>query len=131
MSLTVTQDLKQRASAGTMTQDEFIDCIKHSLPQAWQIVDQLVRELRSDDRVSHAVHAPKHMSEEQRGQLLRLVASSAMRAAVERATGLKLEFQNCHKLAAFRLEAVGLADHSEFVSAPAQILAQSPELVDC
>jgi len=131
MSLTVTQDMKQRASSGTLTHKEFIECIKFSLPQAWQIVDKLVGELRENSALSHAIHAPKHMAEEQRGQLLRLLASSSMKAAVERSLGLKFEFQNCHKLAAFRPEAVGSPAHREFTSAEAQILAQSPELVDC
>jgi len=131
MSLTVTQDMKQRASSGTMTHEEFIACIQLSLPQAWQIVDKLVGELRDNSALSHAVHAPLHMTDEQRGQLLRLVASSSMKSAVERSTGLKLEFQNCHKLAAFRPEAVDSPAHRAFISAEAQILAQSPELVDC
>ena len=32
-----------------------------------------------------------------RGQLLRLMASDAMRAAVERHYGVRLAFQNCHR----------------------------------
>jgi hypothetical protein len=71
------------------------------------------------------------MENEQRGQLLRLMASSSMRAAVERYYGLRFEFQNCHNTAAFRQNAVGSPEHRRFVSAEAQILAQSPELVDC
>jgi len=54
-----------------------------------------------------------------------------MRSAVERHYGLRFEFQNCQKTAAFRPEAVGSEKHVRFVSPEAQILAQAPELVDC
>lgn len=52
-----------------------------------------------------------------------------MRGALERHFGVKLEFQNCHRVAAFRLEAVGGAAHRDFVSPRAQLLNQ--ELLDC
>ncbi len=131
MSLTVTADLKQMARDGVLTPDEFINCIRHSLPRAWEVIDGLAGELRSGKSLTHAVHAPRQMVDEQRGQLLRLMASSSMRAAVERFYGLRYEFQNCHVTAAFRPEAVGSEEHRRFISAEAQILAQSPELVDC
>ena len=40
-----------------------------------------------------------------RGQLLRLMASDAMRAAIERHYGVRLAFQNCHRAAVFRPDA--------------------------
>ncbi len=49
-----------------------------------------------------------------RGQLLRLMASDAMRAAVERHYGVRLAFQNCHRAAAFRPDAT--AALAEFTS---------------
>ena len=65
-----------------------------------------------------------------RGQLLRFVASDAMRAAVERHFGVRLAFQNCHRLAVFRPEAS--AALAEFTSARAQLLNQArPDLVNC
>lgn len=131
MSLTVTADLKQMGRDGALTSDEFINCIRHSLPRAWQVIDGLAAELRGRRSLTHAIHAPRNMDDEQRGQLLRLMASSSMRAAVERHYGLRFEFQNCHNTAAFRRNAVGSPEHHRFVSAEAQILAQSPELVDC
>jgi hypothetical protein len=67
--------------------------------------------------------------EKARGQLLRLVASDAMRAAVERHYGVRLAFQNCHRAAVFRPEAA--AALAEFTSPRSQLLNQSPELVDC
>jgi len=64
-----------------------------------------------------------------RGQLLRLMASDAMRATIERHYGVRLAFQNCHRAAVFR---PGAAEaYAEFTSARSQILNQRPELVDC
>ncbi len=64
-----------------------------------------------------------------RGQLLRLMASDAMRGAVERHYGVRLAFQNCHRAAVFRPDADEA--YAAFTSARAQILNQRPELVDC
>jgi hypothetical protein len=131
MSLTVTTELKEQAREGNLSLGEFIECIQHSLPKAWQVIEGLADELRMQPSLAHAVHAPLNMEDEQRGQLLRLMASSSMRSAVERHYGLKFEFQNCHKTAAFRSDAIGSEEHRHFISAEAQILAQAPELVDC
>jgi hypothetical protein len=57
------------------------------------------------------------------------MASDAMRAALERHYGVRLAFQNCHRAAVFRPSAI--AALAEFTSARAQLLNQSPELVDC
>lgn len=131
MSLTVTNDIVRRAREGELALQEFIDCIAQSLPRAWQIVEKLTSELRGQQELTHAVHAPPKMDDEQRGQLLRLFASSSMRNAIERHFAMRFEFQNCHKAAAFRDDAVGSPEHLFFISAEAQVLAQSPELVDC
>jgi hypothetical protein len=131
MSLTVTEELKEQARAGNLSHDEFIKSIQHSLPRAWEVIDGLADELRGQPSLTHAINAPLHMEDEQRGQLLRLMASSSMRSAVERYYGLKFEFQNCHKTAAFRTSAIGTEEHRDFISPEAQILAQAPELVDC
>jgi hypothetical protein len=131
MSLTVTAELKELARDGSLPLNEFINCIRRSLPRAWQVIEELAAELRSQQSLTHAIHAPRQMEDEQRGQLLRLMASSSMRAAVERFYGLRFEFQNCHNTAAFRQNAVGSAEHRRFTSPEAQILAQAPELVDC
>jgi NucS shadow ORF len=131
MSLTVTADLKQIARDGALPFDEFINCIRHSLPRAWQVIEGLADALRGQQSLTHAIYAPRHMEDDQRGELLRLMASSSMRAAVERFYGLRFEFQNCHVTAAFRPDAVGSEEHRRFISPEAQILAQVPELVDC
>ncbi len=52
-----------------------------------------------------------------------------MRGAVERHFGVRLAFQNCHRAAAFRPDA--LEAYEDFVSPRAQIVNQRPELVDC
>ena len=75
----------------------------------------------------HEVPPP---SEAERGQLLRALASDAIRGGLERHFGVKLAFQNCHRVAAFSPE--GLDDtYAAFVSPRGQLLNQSPGLRDC
>ena len=57
------------------------------------------------------------------------MASDAMRGAIERHFGVRLAFQNCHRVAVFRPAAQ--AAHQEFITARSQILNQRPELIDC
>jgi hypothetical protein len=64
-----------------------------------------------------------------RGQLLRVIASDAMRGAIERQYGVRLAFQNCHRVAVFRPGATRA--HADFITARWQILNQSPALVNC
>ena len=78
------------------------------------------------DRADNQVPPP---DEAARGQLLRLMASDAMRAAAERHFGIRLAFQNCHRAAVFRPEATQAL--AEFTTARAQLLNQSPELTNC
>jgi hypothetical protein len=70
-------------------------------------------------------------SEAERGQLLRALASDAIRGALERHFGVKLAFQNCHRVAAFPPATVDGALYRDFVSPRAQLRNQSPELRDC
>jgi hypothetical protein len=58
-----------------------------------------------------------------------MMASDAMRAAAERHFGVRLAFQNCHRAAVFRPEATRAL--AEFTTARAQLLNQSPGLVNC
>lgn len=44
---------------------------------------------------------------------------------------MKLAFQNCHRVAAFPLAAVGGETYTRFISTRAQLLNQSPELRNC
>jgi hypothetical protein len=70
-------------------------------------------------------------SETDRGQLLWALASEAIRGGLERHFGVKLAFQNCHRVAAFRLSAVDSDRYRAFISPRGQLLNQSPELRDC
>ena len=80
------------------------------------------------DFADHEIPPP---SEAERGQLLRALASDAIRGGLERHFGVKLAFQNCHRVAAFRLSAVGGDRYQAFISPRGQLLNQSPELRDC
>ncbi|HEX3588987.1 MAG TPA: SCO5389 family protein [Pseudonocardiaceae bacterium] len=129
MSLDVPTALLARAEQGDVTDNEFVAVVRDSLPYAWQVISQLAGE--QDGAVEFAEHAVPPPSEAERGQLLRALASDAIRGGLERHFGVKLAFQNCHRVAAFRLSAVDGAAYRAFVSPRDQILNQSPELRDC
>ena len=128
MSLTVTPDLLERARYGEVDDASFIDCVRTSLPYAWGVISGLIERLNGSD-AEFADNQVPPPDEAARGQLLRLMASDAMRAAVERHFGVRLAFQNCHRAAVFRPSAAGA--YADFTSIRAQLLNQSPELVDC
>lgn len=111
-----------------MDDADFVACIRESLPYAWGVVADLADRVSTGATDYEANEVPPP-GEAERGQLLRLVASDAMRAAVERHFGMRLAFQNCHKVALFRPDAE--AAYQEFVTPRSQLLNQSPELVDC
>ena len=130
MSLDVPTALLERAEAGEVPDAEFVDCVRQSLPYAWNVISQVAADLRtsSGELADHAVPPP---SEAERGQLLRALASDAIRGGRERHFGVKLAFQNCHRVAAFRPAAVGGDRYQAFISPRGQLLNQSPELRDC
>jgi hypothetical protein len=128
MSLTVPSALLEQASLGEVDDTEFLDCVRTSLPYAWDLVTGLVRELEAGDGEFADNQIPPP-DEAARGQLLRMMASDAMRDAIERRFGVRLAFQNCHRVAAFRPSAT--AAIAAFRSPRAQLLNQRPELVDC
>jgi hypothetical protein len=69
--------------------------------------------------------------DEQAGrQLLRVMASDAMRAALQCRFGVTPAFQNCHHMAVFGRNLDTEAYH-EFTSSCLQVLNQSPELRSC
>lgn len=127
MSLTVSPQLLERAERGEVDDAAFIDCIRASLPYAWAMISGLAEEVRRGSRSAENEVAPP--GEAERGQLLRAMASDAMRDALERHFGMRIAFQNCHKVALFSPEAG--AEHASFVTPRAQLLNQAPELVDC
>jgi hypothetical protein len=128
MSLTVPSDLLEQASLGEVTDAEFLDCVATSLPYAWDLVTRLVGELEAGDGEFADNQVPPP-DEAARGQLLRMMASDSMRAALERRFDVRLAFQNCHRVAAFRPSAT--AAIATFRSPRAQLLNQRPEFVDC
>ena len=132
MSLDVPTDLLVRAQRGEIDDAEFVDCVRESLPYAWTVISSVVADLElSAPAVDYAAHETPPPSELERGQLLRALASDAIRAALERHFGVRLAFQNCHKVAAFRPHTVHSAAYREFVSARGQLLNQDPSLRDC
>jgi hypothetical protein len=128
MSLAVPADLLEKADRGEVDDAAFLDCVRTSLPYAWNVITGLITDLGAGDAefADNQVPPPDELA---RGQLLRLMASDAMRAAVERRYGVRLAFQNCHRAAVFRPGATLAFD--EFTSARSQLLNQRPDLVDC
>ncbi|AGL18090.1 SCO5389 family protein [Actinoplanes sp. N902-109] len=130
MSLNVSPDLLAVAERGDVTDVEFVNCVRTSLPYAWQVVSLVMAELHRAD-AEFADHEVPPPSEAERGQLLRALASDAIRGGLERHFGAKLAFQNCHRVAAFRFPAVDNERYQAFVSPRGQLLNQSPELRNC
>lgn len=130
MSLDVSPDLLATAERGEVPDDEFVACVRSSLPYAWEVISSVAADLEvsGSEMADHEVPPP---SEAERGQLLRALASDAIRGGLERHFGMRLAFQNCHRVAAFRADAVQGATYRAFVSARGQLLNQSPELRDC
>lgn len=129
MSLTVSPALLEQAQEGEIRQSDFLACIRDSLPYAWHLIEDLAGRLGQSQAsfVDNQVPPP---NEQARGQLLRLLASDAMREAIEEHFGVKLAFQNCHRVALFNTERLDQT-YEDFISPRSQILNQSPELVDC
>jgi hypothetical protein len=130
MSLNVSPDLLSVAERGEVSDAEFVDCVRTSLPYAWEVVSTVMTDLDSNggEFADHEIPPP---SEQERGELLRALASDAIRGGLERHFGAKLAFQNCHRVAAFRFGAVGSDRYQAFVSPRGQLLNQSPELRNC
>jgi hypothetical protein len=127
MSLMVSPDLLEQAHRGEVDDAAFVDCIRTSLPYAWRVISGLIEDLGAGGEFADNQVPPP--DEAARGQLLRVMASDAMRGAIERHYHVRLAFQNCHRAAVFRPEATQA--HANFVSTRSQILNQRPELVDC
>jgi hypothetical protein len=130
MSLTVPPELVAAAEHGHVDDAAFLACVRESLPYAYSLVERLAGELPAGKR-DFADNKLPPPDEQARGQLLRALASNAIRGALERRFGVVLAFQNCHRLAAFRPEMVGGAQYRRFVSIEGQVLNQEPGLVDC
>ncbi|KWW97503.1 hypothetical protein C3Y87_08250 [Carbonactinospora thermoautotrophica] len=130
MSLDVSPELLQQAERGEIDESAFVDTIRTSLPYAWETISRVVADLH-DGTAEFADNQTPPPDEKARGQLLRALASDSIRGALERHFGVKLAFQNCHRVAAFRLDSIDGATYQEFISPRAQVLNQSPLLRDC
>ncbi|MDS0133037.1 SCO5389 family protein [Amycolatopsis sp. NPDC004772] len=130
MSLDVSPALLEKAERGEVTDAEFVTCVKESLPYAWEVITGVIADAEgaADGFADNETPPP---SEAARGQLLRALASDAIRGGLERHFGVKLAFQNCHRVAVFRQSEVDGARYRAFVSPRGQLLNQSPELRDC
>ena len=128
MSLTVPAALLEKAQEGTVDDEEFVACIRDSLPYAWSMVERLAKELEASDAPS-AQNLEVPPDERAWGEVFRLVASDSMRGAVQRHFGVRLAFQNCCRVGLFRPDAT--AEYEEFISPRAQLLNQKPELLNC
>jgi len=121
--------LLEQAQAGEVQQSDFLACIKDSLPYAWQLIEELAGRLTQSNS-SFVDNQVPPLNEQARGQLLRVLASDAMRRTLENHFGVRLAFQNCHRVALFRKDRLDQT-YEEFISSRSQILNQKPELVDC
>ncbi len=128
MSLTVTPELVRQARDGEIGDAAFVDCVAASLPYAWSVIRGLTGRLHASGG-EFADNTTPPPDEASRSELLRLMASDAMRAAIERHLGVRLAFQNCHRAAVFLPDADDA--YQRFITPRAQILNQSPELVNC
>lgn len=130
MSLDVSPALLEKAERGEVSDEEFVDCIRNSLPFAWNLISRVVAELK-DGAEDFADNVTPPPDEAARGQLLRALASDSIRGGLERHFGVKLAFQNCHRVAAFRTAAIDGDRYRKFISPVGQLRNQSPELRDC
>ena len=129
MSLDVSPALLERAERDEVTDADFIECIKVSLPYAWDVVSGLV-DHAADTGAAFTDNQVAPPDEQAQGQLLRAMASDAMREALERHFGVRIAFQNCHRVAVFTSEA-SEETYRRFVSPRGQLLNQDPTLVNC
>jgi len=130
MSLEVPTALLERAEVGPVDDADFVACVRDSLPYAWAVISTVATTVRSTG-VEFADHEVPPPTEAERGQLLRALASDAIRGGLERHFGVVLAFQNCHRVGAFRPTAVDSHRYREFISPRGQLLNQSPELRNC
>lgn len=128
MSLTVPPALLEKAQRGPVDDDEFVDCVRESLPYAWGMVERLAKELESSGAPS-VQNREVPPDEASWGEVFRLVGSDAMRGVVQRHFGVRLAFQNCCRVGLFRPDATD--EYERFVSPRAQLLNQRPELLNC
>ena len=134
MSLDVSPDLLAAAERGEVADAEFAECVRTSLPYAWHMISNLSTRLHVEGG-PFVDNTEPPADEQERGQLLRALASDSIRSCLERYFGVKLAFQNCHRVAVFPAAdgtpGMESGAYRRFISPRAQLLNQSPELRDC
>jgi hypothetical protein len=131
VSLDVPTHVLTAAERGELDDAQFVAVVRDSLPYAWQVVSAAAGDRAERPDAPFGEHEVPPPSEKDRGQLLRALASNAIRGALERHFGVVLAFQNCHRVAAFAPADVDGPTYREFISPRGQVLNQSPELRDC
>jgi uncharacterized protein len=131
VSLDVPTHVLTAAERGELDDAQFVAVVRESLPYAWQVVSAAAGDRAERPAAPFGEHEVPPPSEKDRGQLLRALASNAIRGALERHFGVVLAFQNCHRVAAFAPADVDGPTYREFISPRGQVLNQSPELRDC
>lgn len=119
-----------KAERGEADEAEFVDTVRSSLPYAYDMVADLAEQLAAGVE-PFADNTTPPPSEVERGQLLRALASDAIRGSLERHFGVRLAFMNCHRVAVFRPGSEHDQPYRKFTSVRAQLLNQSPEFRDC
>jgi hypothetical protein len=130
VSLTVSPQLLDDARRGSVSDDAFLDCVRTSLPYAYDVVARLAADFSAGDRPFTDNEVPPP-DEAARGQLLRAMSSDAIRGAMGRHFNVTLAFQNCHRVAVFPPHATATAEYRDFISLESQLLNQRPEFVNC
>ncbi|MGY0063818.1 SCO5389 family protein [Streptomyces sp. LZ34] len=130
MSLNVAPELLAQAEQGEIRDEDFVATVRASLPYAYDLIAGLAGTLRDGDAEFADNHTPPP-SEAERGQLLRALASDAIRGSLERHFGVTLAFMNCHRVAVFRPGTEDGSTYEKFTSTRSQVLNQSPEFRDC
>jgi hypothetical protein len=131
VSLDVPTHVLSAAERGELDDAQFVAVVRDSLPYAWQVVSAAADDRAARSDAPFGEHAVPPPSERERGELLRALASNAIRGALERHFGVVFAFQNCHRVAAFAPADVDGPAYREFISPRGQVLNQSPELRDC
>lgn len=108
-----------------VTPEMIVKEVCNSLPEGGETIVSLCKKASKTGKLE--VFNPPSISDNLRGQILRIMASDAIRQSFENKYGINLAFRNCHAVGAAK-EGSLLKDFSSFKS---QVLAQSPELRDC
>jgi hypothetical protein len=130
MSLDVSPAMLAQAERGDIDDAAFVATVRASLPYAYEMIERLARSLAVSGG-PFADNTEPPADETERGQLLRALAGDAIRGSLERHFGVRLAFQNCHRVAVFPAGAESGDRYRAFTSTRAQLLNQSPELRDC